>query len=465
LTAGRIRVGGAPDNDLQIAADGVSRHHAVLERVADGYRLTDQNSTNGTFVNGQRIGVGAAVAIHEGDEIRFGAQRYQLRRDSRPAASPGLGRIRTGVVIAAFVAIATTAFVAIRRLIPRMAETDRVKVASNGISGAATDGGVMAPSVSASSTSVNAATGTASGRPNGFAAAPIAGTSRPDEDSASAPDWLKEIDHYRNLAGLPPVTADMNLAAGEIAHARYLVKTDGGNIKTGFIGAEAHTEDPSSPWFSHAGLIAAEGSDVEAGANPAGTPWLNADAAINGWMSAPFHRLAILNPLLHGVGYGQFCDAGSCAAGVNLLTDMEPPPPEPKILPRPIMFPPDGSALPLKSFEGEWPDPLTSCPGYTAPSGLGITLQLGMTLAARMTDFQVTRADIDSAASMPIEVCGFDSGNYVNPDASAQERGRHILVNLGAVVIIPRVPLEPGQYHVTLAADGRRYAWSFEIVQ
>ena len=134
-----------------------------------------------------------------------------------------------------------------------------------------------------------------------------------------------------------------------------------------------------------------ESSDVEEGYQPNGAAWISPQAAIDGWISAPFHRLAILNPGLHAAGYGQYCQNGYCAAGLNLLTDMDEVPLRPRLLPKPIMFPPDGAELPLKSFEGEWPNPLTSCPGYAAPSGLGITLQLGLTLAVHMTDFQVTR--------------------------------------------------------------------------
>jgi hypothetical protein len=199
---------------------------------------------------------------------------------------------------------------------------------------------------------------------------------------------------------------------------------------------------------------------VEAGANPYGKPWITPQAAINGWISTPFHRLAILDPLLQAAGYGQYCDGGSCAAALNLLTDMDPVPLIPTMLARPIMFPPDASTLPLKSWEGEWPDPLTSCPGYGAPSGLGITLQLGLTLQTNLSQYQLTHGD---AAKSTIEACGFDSNTYVNPDPETQRRGRHILTNLGAIVIVPREPLEPGHYTVTLTANDRPYAWSFTI--
>ncbi|HTT76345.1 MAG TPA: CAP domain-containing protein, partial [Candidatus Binataceae bacterium] len=272
--------------------------------------------------------------------------------------------------------------------------------------------------------------------------------------------WLTPLNHYRQLAGLPPVAPDPTLAAGDLAHARYLVKTDAENISKGWLGPEAHVEDLSSPWYSHAGQIAAAGSDVEAGANPYGKPWITPEGAIDGWISTPFHRLAILNPLLQAAGYGQYCDGGSCAAALNLLTDMAPIPLMPKMLPKPIMFPPDGSSLPLKQWEGEWPDPLTSCPGYTAPSGLAITLQLGLSLATNLAQFKVMRG---SGTPSAIEACGFASGSYVNPDPATQARGRHIMTNMGAVIIVPRKPLQPGHYTVALTANDRPYAWSFTI--
>jgi len=35
----------------------VSRRHARLDRTAEGWRLTDLGSSNGTFVNGRRIAI------------------------------------------------------------------------------------------------------------------------------------------------------------------------------------------------------------------------------------------------------------------------------------------------------------------------------------------------------------------------------------------------------------------------
>ena len=51
-----IRVGRAIDNDIVLDHPSVSRNHLELFYDADGnVFLTDLNSANGTFVNGQRI--------------------------------------------------------------------------------------------------------------------------------------------------------------------------------------------------------------------------------------------------------------------------------------------------------------------------------------------------------------------------------------------------------------------------
>src|SRR5262249_20540068 len=51
----RLIVGRAPDCDVCLAHPTVSRRHAVLERLPEGFRLCDLDSVNGVLVGGRRI--------------------------------------------------------------------------------------------------------------------------------------------------------------------------------------------------------------------------------------------------------------------------------------------------------------------------------------------------------------------------------------------------------------------------
>ena len=64
-----------PDLDLTTIDKQLttSRRHARLLRRADGFYIQEEQATNGTFVNGQRISVERPLEIRPGDDIQFGA--------------------------------------------------------------------------------------------------------------------------------------------------------------------------------------------------------------------------------------------------------------------------------------------------------------------------------------------------------------------------------------------------------
>ena len=66
-----IVIGRDPSCDLELDDDSVSRQHASLEQVAGGYILTDRGSTNGTYVNDERI---EQRKLRTCDRLRFGNQ-------------------------------------------------------------------------------------------------------------------------------------------------------------------------------------------------------------------------------------------------------------------------------------------------------------------------------------------------------------------------------------------------------
>ena len=53
-------------------AAGVSRRHAEIVQQSDQWFLQDLNSTNGTYVNNQRVAPHSRQALHSGDQIRLG---------------------------------------------------------------------------------------------------------------------------------------------------------------------------------------------------------------------------------------------------------------------------------------------------------------------------------------------------------------------------------------------------------
>ena len=86
-------IGRAPDSSIQIDEAVVSRHHARLCCEHGQVVLTDLNSGNGTFVNGQRI---TRAVITTGDRIRIGATEYTIHDDAL-ALSSRKGAIRLDV--------------------------------------------------------------------------------------------------------------------------------------------------------------------------------------------------------------------------------------------------------------------------------------------------------------------------------------------------------------------------------
>lgn len=65
-------VGRGEDCHLTLSSDTVSRRHAVLEAEWTVVWVTDQGSSNGTFVNGTRLDPHKRTRMAAGDEVRFG---------------------------------------------------------------------------------------------------------------------------------------------------------------------------------------------------------------------------------------------------------------------------------------------------------------------------------------------------------------------------------------------------------
>ncbi len=445
LVKSQTTVGSAPDNDVVIDHKSVSRRHAVIVRGRfGGLKVRDLDSTNGTRINGRRIA--GARRIRPGDELEVGNARFAVMnspRRSRALSVPAIAAIALIVTAAGFVMaryLVNLPFIPPSKTPARVPEPSRPEPAPAPI----------AKGVAPGSTREDGAPGVA---PEGEGAAPAS------TESGGGPAWLRAVNHYRTMSGLPAVGVDRTLSAGSLAHARYLVKNGGSVEKAAMLGAEIHNEEPGNPWYSAEGLHAAQSGDVEQwwGTSPTARPPMT--WAIDQWVGSTWHRMAILNPRLREVGYGEYCERGACAAVLDVLSRLGGAGFTRADAPAPIQFPPDGATVHLDALGQEWPNPLASCAGYGLPAGLPITLQLGAMVPARLAAFSL-RHDSDSQI---LEACGIDALSYINPVASDQARGREALTDFGAVTVIPREPLAPGHYTVEMTVSGHSYTWRFSI--
>lgn len=257
--------------------------------------------------------------------------------------------------------------------------------------------------------------------------------------------WLDRVNFYRASALLPPVAEDPRLSESVFQHARYMVMHD----------VIAHSQKPRQPWATAEGAAAAAVSNL-AGSTRATEPdfW-----AVDTWMQAPFHAVAILDPALTNVGFGiHRAENGGIqtAAGLDVVRGRSM---RRAAASYPIVWPANGTVVPLTTHIHEYPNPLTSCRGYSVPAGLPLIVQLGT--GERRPN--VTGTWVMEGEQL-LEHCVFDERSYMNDDAAQQALGRAVLDTRDAVVIIPRRPLRYGStYRVIVEEGGRRIDWTFGV--
>jgi len=80
-----VSAGRHPDSEIFLDDVTVSRRHAEFRRGADGYRVADVGSLNGTYVNRDRID---EVLLQGGDEVQIGKYRLGYFASHSGAGSP-----------------------------------------------------------------------------------------------------------------------------------------------------------------------------------------------------------------------------------------------------------------------------------------------------------------------------------------------------------------------------------------
>ncbi len=461
----KVAIGSAADSDLVVSDPTVSRRHAVISRRFSRYRVTDLNSANGTFLNNRRVSGPAPIA--KGDELRFGAARFVFL-DAPGAEKRKARRAALRNALSMFLLLMAAGFGLTEYLLNRITDTAPAKAAylehqRGQPREIATPLALVTPAP-AKDVVARPANPTVP-----ISAASAAALASP-APASPAPAWLERVNYWRTLAKVPPVTEDFDLIPGLTAHARYLIV----NRKALAVGGAMHTEDPKLPGFSPEGLAAAQHGVGDV--SPPGALAPKSDASyIDAWVNAPLHRTPIIDRHLVRIALGRYCQHGVCAAALSCDFGPSWTASDVKDFPEPVEFPPDGATLPaaLGTFFGEWPNPLSGCPGYGLPTGEPITLQFDSRFSPKLTGFTVTRNGIQ------VETCGIDSASYVNESESVQNIGRANMWD--SILLIPREPLTPGAvYTVTVAVEGgppinpgmplwrfvgqtRTYSWSFSV--
>ncbi len=83
LKDGKTLIGRQEDCSIRIPSAQVSRHHCELTVGGSGMRIRDLDSSNGTFVNGQRVD--DETPLHEGDVLAIGPMLFVVQIDGQPA--------------------------------------------------------------------------------------------------------------------------------------------------------------------------------------------------------------------------------------------------------------------------------------------------------------------------------------------------------------------------------------------
>ena len=270
------------------------------------------------------------------------------------------------------------------------------------------------------------------------AASPVLALDRPGAQPSSN-RWLAVVNYYRATAGLPRVSEDEQLSRAAQKHAEYMVRND----------VVTHTENPGDPFFSVLGNEAGTHSNVAG--------WWGSEATdrdfVEMWMVGPFHAVGILRPNLEKVGYGVARDNRglTAAAALDVIHGLDHS--SGGGTDHPVVWPATGTTQPLNNYYGgEYPDPLSSCRGYSAPAGLPIVIQFESEVRNVTYSF--------SRAGNRLPACEVDARNYRNPNASAQSLGRQLLDGDNVVVVIPKEPLEAGKTYVVKVTSGSETARS-----
>jgi hypothetical protein len=262
-----------------------------------------------------------------------------------------------------------------------------------------------------------------------------AATPPPIPPSAS---WLQVVNYYRAMAGLAPVVENATWSAGAYQHSCYMT-----------VNGISHDEIPGRPQYSEAGDVAGNSGNVAVTTDVTATDRDHIEL----WMSGPFHAIGVLRHNVTQMGFGRCTNPNApsppsgwrSAATLDVIRGIDRNRARPA---SPIVFPGNGTTTNLDRFTTESPDPRTPCPGYTSATGLP--------LIAMMPEPPTGISATISGPNGSLEACTTWGAKYSGV-------ARSIVEGDNAVLVIPRSPLAPGSYRVSVRTDARTVSWSFTV--
>ena len=240
-------------------------------------------------------------------------------------------------------------------------------------------------------------------------------------------DWLGIVNTYRAMSGLAPVSANGTWSAEATAHSCYMLQN-----------GIAHDETPGRPGYTPGGDVAGNSGNVAVSSDVSA----RARKHIDLWMTGPFHAIGILRHNLTTSGFGLCADAAGAAwksgATLDVIRGLDSSRPRPTA---PIVFPGNGSTIPLDRFVTESPNPRDMCGWRDDPDGVGLPLIVMMPAGVSGASATLT------GPNGPIPTCVLHAGNV--SDATA----RAILRADNAVVVLPQDVLAKGAYSATVSSE------------
>ncbi len=237
---------------------------------------------------------------------------------------------------------------------------------------------------------------------------------------------VSRFNDIRREVGVQTVGLDYDLSRGCQLHADYLKAN---TVSLGLVGLDAHHEDEARPLYTEEGASAGAASIIYEGVAPVD--------AVDRWMRTFYHRIGLLDPNLHYVGYGS---SGSYQV-MNALHG--------RIrgefsAPYTVLYPQPGAQEIIGHFENEIPWPV---PGDDS-LGIPITVEFFGPGSYELDAVEGWLQDLSTHSLVP---------TYL------QYPGKPLLADWdlpGVIALIPVDPLEGGhRYRVHVSALLNREPW------